>query len=93
MPLRRPVVSKVGLFRDWPLILIDLHTEEGVVGRSYLEPYLRNAATWIVPVIHDLAAAQAGKPLAPLADFQSAGRSGLDNLAHEFMANYVACLH
>ena len=29
VPLRRPVVSKVGLFKDWPLILIDLHTERG----------------------------------------------------------------
>ena len=61
VPLRRPVVSKVGLFKDWPLILIDLQTEEGVVGRSYLEPYLKNAARSIVPLIHDLAAAQAGK--------------------------------
>ena len=26
VPLRRPVVSKVGLFSDWPLILIDLYT-------------------------------------------------------------------
>jgi mandelate racemase len=75
VPLRRPVVSKVGLFKDWPLILIDLQTEEGVIGRSYLEPYLKNAAGSIVPVIHDLAAAQAGKPLAPLADFQSNRRS------------------
>src|SRR5216684_3420226 len=33
VPLRRPVVSKVGLFKDWPLILIDLYTNEGVVGR------------------------------------------------------------
>ena len=39
VPLRRPVVSKVGLFKDWPLVLIDLHTQEGIVGRSYLEPY------------------------------------------------------
>ena len=75
VPLRRPVVSKVGLFKDWPLILIDLQTEEGVVGRSYLEPYLKNAARSIVPAIHDLAAAQAGKPLAPLDDFQSNRRS------------------
>jgi helix-turn-helix protein len=44
VPLRRPVVSKVGLFKEWPLILIDLYTREGVVGRSYLEPYLKNAA-------------------------------------------------
>src|SRR5438132_7099087 len=40
VPLKRPIVSKVGLFDRWPLILIDLHTEEGIVGRSYLEPYL-----------------------------------------------------
>ena len=26
VPLRRPVVSKVGLFNNWPLILIDLYT-------------------------------------------------------------------
>ena len=43
VPLRRPVVSKVGSFDAWPMILIDLVTEEGIVGRSYLEPYLRQA--------------------------------------------------
>jgi hypothetical protein len=36
VPLKRPVVSKVGLFDQWPMILIDLYTEEGIVGRSYL---------------------------------------------------------
>ena len=75
VPLRRPVVSKVGLFNDWPLILIDLYTREGIVGRSYLEPYLRNAARYIVPAIHDLAAAQLGKLLAPLDNFQNNRRS------------------
>ena len=29
VPLERPIVSKVGLFEQWPLILIDLYTEEG----------------------------------------------------------------
>ena len=49
VPLRRPVVPKVGLFNEWPLILIDLFTNEGIVGRSYLEPYLKNAATALCP--------------------------------------------
>lgn len=75
VPLRRPVVSKVGLFREWPLILIDLYTNEGVVGRGYLEPYLRNASRYIVPAIEDLVAAQIGKVLAPLDSFQSSRRS------------------
>ncbi len=85
VPLRRPVVSKVGLFKDWPLILIDLYTNEGVVGRSYLEPYLRNAARYLVPALHDLAAARAGQELAPLSDFQD-NRRGLNLVGYEGMA-------
>jgi mandelate racemase len=73
VPLRRPVVS---LFERWPLILIDLHTEQGVVGRSYLAPYLEQAARYIVPAIEDLAAARRGRPIAPLDDF-AAGRRAL----------------
>lgn len=65
VPLKRPVVSKVGLFREWPLILIDLYTNEGVVGHSYLEPYLKKSARYIVPVIEDLAEAAKGQTVAP----------------------------
>ncbi|MDH3700586.1 MAG: mandelate racemase [Alphaproteobacteria bacterium] len=71
LPLNRPVVSKVGLFHEWPLILIDLHTEEGITGRSYLAPYLKQSARYLVPALHDLAEAQRGKPIAPLDDFKS----------------------
>jgi mandelate racemase len=75
VPLERPVVSRVGRFDEWPIILIDLYTAEGVVGRSYLEPYLKHAVRYIVPAIRDLAAARAGKPIRPLDDFQSGRRS------------------
>ena len=76
VPLRRPVVSRVGIYEQWPLILIDLHTEQGVVGRSYLAPTLKQSVRYIVPAIHDLAAARQGKPIAPLDDF-AAGRKAL----------------
>jgi mandelate racemase len=66
VPLRRPIVSKVGLFEHWPIILIDLYTNEGVVGRSYLEPYLTQSMRYIVPAIEDLAAAAEGQPVAPI---------------------------
>jgi mandelate racemase len=75
VPLRRPVVSKVGLFTEWPLILIDLYTNEGVVGHSYLEPYLKHSSRYIIPAIEDLVAAQVGKRLAPLDSFQASRRS------------------
>jgi mandelate racemase len=29
IPSKRPVVSKVGRFDRWPLVLIDLHTGKG----------------------------------------------------------------
>jgi mandelate racemase len=81
VPLRRPV----GLFKEWPLILIDLHTEQGVTGRSYLEPYLKNAAKAVVPLIRDLVAARTGQPIAPLADFQP-NRKSLNLLGYEGIA-------
>jgi mandelate racemase len=70
------VVSKVGLFRDWPLVLIDLYTNEGIVGHSYLEPYLKQSARYIVPVIEDLAEAAKGQPVAPF----DAHRRGIGSL-------------
>lgn len=75
VPLRRPVLSKVGRFEQWPMILIDLQTEQGIVGRSYLEPYLKHSAHYIVPIIRDLAAARAGQPIHPIDDFQRNHRS------------------
>ena len=85
VPMRRPVVSKVGLFDQWPIILIDIETEEGIVGRSYLEPYLKGSARSIVPVIHDLAAARAGQPIRPLEDFQK-GLKSLNLVGNEGIA-------
>jgi mandelate racemase len=85
VPLRRPVVSKVGRFDQWPLILIDLHTAEGVTGHAYLEPYLRDSAHALVPLIRDLALARAGKPLHPLDDFQ-AGRKSLNLVGYAGLA-------
>src|ERR671911_2033867 len=85
VPLRRPVVSKVGLFSDWPLILIDLYTNEGVVGRSYLEPYLKGSARSIAPAIQDLAGALVDKRLAPLDAFQF-NRRALNLVGYEGIA-------
>jgi mandelate racemase len=82
VPLRRPIASKVGEYREWPLILIDLHTREGVVGRAYLQPYLQQAARYVVPAIEDLAAARQGKPVSPLDDFDQ-GRRSLNLLGYE----------
>ncbi len=66
IPMRRPIVSKVGVYPEWPFIPIDVKTKEGIVGRSYLEPYLKKAIRYIGPAISDLAEMFKGRQLAPL---------------------------
>jgi mandelate racemase len=88
IPMRRPIVSKVGTYPEWPFILIDVRTKEGIVGRSYLEPYLKQAIRYIGPAILDLAEAFQGRRLAPLDLYREAmgrlhllGRQGVTLIA------------
>ena len=75
LKLERPVVARIATITDWPLILIDLYTAEGVVGRSYLEPYLPKSMRYLVPAIHDLGEAMKGRRIAPHELFDSARKS------------------
>jgi len=54
-----------GAFRQVPLLLIDVETEEGVTGRSYLFCYLRAAAGAIINLIDDVEATIEGDRLDP----------------------------
>jgi mandelate racemase len=65
VPLRRPLATRVGDFPRWPLLLIDVGTEQGITGRGYLAPYLNRAAAALLPAIRDLGAALRGRPAAP----------------------------
>src|SRR5207253_8335353 len=75
LKLKRPVVARIATIAEWPLILIDLFTEEGVVGRSYLEPYLIKAMRYLIPALHDLASIFKGRRIAPLELYDSARKS------------------
>jgi mandelate racemase len=66
IPLKRPIIAKVGTYLEWPLILIDVKTKEGIVGHSYLEPYLKKAFRYLGPLIEDMAEVFKGRQLAPL---------------------------
>jgi mandelate racemase len=69
LKLNRPVVARIATFVDWPLILIDLYTEEGVIGRSYLEPYIRRSMRYLIPALHDLGEMLKGRRLSPRSNF------------------------
>jgi mandelate racemase len=75
LELERPIVARIATIAQWPVILIDLETEEGVVGRSYLEPYLPKAMRYLVAALHDLADLLKGRPVRPTELFALARRS------------------
>src|SRR5215472_5244303 len=85
LKLRRPIVARIATTAEWPLILIDLATEEGVIGRSYLEPYIRKSMRYLVPALHDLGELLKGRRLAPV-DFYEAGRQSLHFIGYEGMS-------
>ena len=75
LKLERPIVARIATITDWPLILIDLYTAEGVVGRSYLEPYVPKAMHYLIPALHDLGEALKGRQIAPVELFEAARKS------------------
>ena len=75
LKLKRPVVVRIATISEWPLILIDLVTEEGIVGRSYLEPYIVKSMRYLVPALHDLSEMLKGRSVAPVELFEAARKS------------------
>ena len=75
LKLKRPVVARIATLFEWPVILIDLLTEEGITGRSYLEPYVVKSMRYLVPALHDLGDMLKGRRLAPVDLFEAARKS------------------
>src|SRR5271154_7560210 len=75
LKLKRPVVARIATIADWPLILIDLITEEGIVGRSYLEPYTIKTMRYLVPALEDFGAMLKGRRVAPVELYDLARKS------------------
>ena len=75
LELKRPIVARIATITDWPLILIDLYTEEGVVGRSYIEPYSAKTMRYLVPALQDFGELLKGRRVAPLELYDVARKS------------------
>jgi len=89
LKLERPIIARIATIEDWPLILIDLETDEGIVGHSYLEPYTPGTMKYLVPALHDLGELLKGRPVAPAELFGLAQKS-LHFVGYEGMAMIVA---
>jgi mandelate racemase len=82
LKLKRPILARIATITDWPLILIDLYTEEGIVGRSYLEPYIVKSMRYLIPALRDFADVLKGCRVAPFEMYDAARRS-LHFVGHE----------
>ncbi|MGH3171089.1 MAG: hypothetical protein ACRDN0_35140, partial [Trebonia sp.] len=67
VPMRRALGTSVMSIRQAPLVLIDLRTEEGIIGRAYLFCYLESAGHAAVALSRDVSAVLAGTAASPAA--------------------------
>src|SRR5437763_13442525 len=65
VPMRLPLGTSAATIRAAPLLLIDVETEEGVTGRSYLFCYVRAAAPAIATLLAEVLRAVKGDRVAP----------------------------
>src|SRR5215203_3811220 len=89
LKLQRPVIARISTITEWPLILIDLFTEEGIVGRSYLEPYIVKSMRYLLPALQDLGEMLKGRRVVPL-EFYTAARKSLHFVGYEGLAMIAA---
>lgn len=75
LKLKRPVAARIATITEWPLVLIDLQTEQGIVGRSYLEPYVVKAMRYLIAALHDIGDMLKGRRIAPFELYDAARKS------------------
>ena len=75
LKLKRPVLARIATITDWPIILIDLATEEGITGRSYLEPYTVKTTRYLVSALHDIGDMLKGRKVSPVELYELARKS------------------
>jgi len=64
-PIKRPLQTSTGAVSKAPMVLLDLTTSEGVVGRSYLFCVTPLALKAQVALLEDMATLLVGQPLVP----------------------------
>ena len=88
VPISRPVKNAFGVIRSAPLVLIDVTTDQGITGRSYIFGYAKLTLKPLVALIGEIGADLTGKPIAPFdlmaamdAKFRLLGWQGLIGMA------------
>ena len=65
VPIGRPVKTAFATIDAAPLVLIDVETDQGVTGRSYIFAYAPLTLKPLVHLIEEIGRELIGKPVAP----------------------------
>jgi len=87
-PISRPVKNAFGVISSAPLVLIDITTDQGLTGRSYIFAYAKLTLKPLVQLIEDIGNGLVGEKIAPFdlmarmdAKFRLLGWQGLVGMA------------
>jgi mandelate racemase len=87
-PISRPVKNAFGVIEAAPLVLIDVATDQGITGRSYIFAYAKLTLAPLVHLIEEIGRDLTGKAIAPFdlmagmdAKFRLLGWQGLVGMA------------
>jgi mandelate racemase len=87
-PISRPVKNAFGVIEAAPLVLIDVETDQGITGRSYIFAYAKLTLAPLVHLIEQIGRDLAGRTIAPFdlmavmdAKFRLLGWQGLVGMA------------
>src|ERR1700733_9759206 len=64
-PISRPVKNAFGIIEAAPLVLIDIETDQGVTGRSYIFAYAKLTLKPLVHLIEEIGRDLIGQAIAP----------------------------
>src|SRR5690242_9555657 len=88
VPVSRPVHTSAGTLASTPMVLLDLQTDDGLVGHGYLRCYTHHLLRGLRSVLEDLVELIEAKPAGPAelaavlgAEFALVGSTGLVGLA------------
>jgi mandelate racemase len=88
VPISRPVKNAFGVIRSAPLVLIDVVTDQGLTGHSYIFGYARLTLAPLVRLIEEIGSGLTGQAIAPFdlmaamdAKFRLLGWQGLVGMA------------
>lgn len=87
IPLKKPIISHLGIFEKWPYICLDIYTNSDLIGRSYIGPYLVDQLPSIVKCIEALSKSFLNKNIRPF-EFYEDGFKKLSLLGYQGISIY-----